>query len=378
MISKSNNAKMSDMSSADEDALRRMHGKSRGNKPPTLSAVPHRESMEDLGVVANWLKLPMSEVPQLRTLRELVQEQKHLTEETDCKLAASKRITTAATAMDTESVSPVEVQQQHHQQSKIDPYQITAFLQRRSALPVPRFYCPDDRHHNLSQAELEQQLMENKLQLMCLDADFESTLLAEAGNRMDVHGVIRNFPVCRYKDNCVGSLIKIPGLDDKVQLTALMYPDEYAEFLKNGTVPRIARPCILCCRFILVDWDITCRELLMLGKQGHLRLSDDKAWHMQSTQVMQLYFNTLDRPGGYYSQYCVTPNPREPLLQPMVRLNRLLLRAFMFQVSPDLTAHIFKNFPNRVGTPFDTNFFHFGPQPFFTFLIFHFFFFLII
>lgn len=65
----------------------------------------------------------------------------------------------------------------------------------------------------------------------------------------------------------------------------------------------------------------------MQGQTGHLKFSEDQPWHMKSAQVMQLYYNTLDRSGGYYSHYCLKPKPREPLLQPIVKLNRLLLCA---------------------------------------------------
>lgn len=320
---------MSDLSSADEDALRRMQNKSRVHKNPVTASAAECEKLEDLSVVAKWLQLPISELPQMSTLGELVQQQPHLADETDCKLASGKRVNKDNSSNNSESGDAQAIQQQQQQQSQTDPYQIQAFLKLRSSLPIPRFYCPDDRQSNLSQSELEQQLMEGKLQLVCLSAEFESSLLAEGGERMDVNGVVRKFPTCRYGESCVGSTHRIRGLESPVQFTALMFPDEYKLFLQNGTVPRVQRPCILCCRWILVVWNILCRDLLMQGKQGVLKPSEDKPWHMESTQCVQLYYNTMDREGGYYSHYCVTPNVREPLLQPMVRFNRSKLRAFL-------------------------------------------------
>jgi len=345
---------MTDISSAEETSQKRIQNKEQQTKNiATLQSVEsHRESLTDLNQFAYNLKLDDIKSVKLKTLQELMEEHIHLNEESNCKIIQEKRINIQQTSLELNTnhqrrhprllnnnknewntqLSEEEqqnIQKSHNEQSNQDPYQLTAFLQRRKAISIPKFYCPDDHKHSLSQIEIERQLKENKLQLCCLDADFESSLLAQASieKLKDHNGILRQFPLCRNRSNCVGSTIKIPYLTEKIILTALMFPHEYEEFLNNGTTPRIDRPCILCCRFILVDFDITCRELLMLGSSGHLKQSNEKSWHMESMQIMQIYYNKLDCEGGYYSQFCLTPRPREPLLQPIVRLNRLRLRA---------------------------------------------------
>lgn len=319
----------SDLSSADEESRRRVQNKVKCAKTPIDETMTfeHRSSLENLQGVAQMLKIPKEEMPKLATLEQLVAEHIHLKSSTDCQVAAGKKINQSGAVV--ELTTGKSNPKLHKQQASINPYQIQAFLLKRSNLPVPRFYCPSDKQHSLSQEELQRQLSDNKLQLCCLEADFESALLAEAKptKLKDCDGVLRQFPLCRYKDKCVGSTVKIRGLNEKIVLTALMFPHEYDKFLLDGTCPRVDRPCILCCRWILVDWDITCRDLLMRGKKGHVSQSSSSSWHMKSTQIMQLFYNVMDRPGGYFSQYCLTPNAREPMIQPMVRLNRLLLTA---------------------------------------------------
>lgn len=247
---------MSDLSSADEDAQRRLKKKSRVSK---LNASVHSASpqCEDLAELAVWLKVPATALPNLKTVRELVQEQKHLALQTDCEIAKAK-LACVSTSSSQQNRNVDEVKAEHMRQFQHDPFQMEAFLRRRDALSVPKFYVVDDRHHSLNQEEIHRQLSENKLQLFCLTADFESKLLAQAAPHKlkDFHGEMRQFPVCRYKDKCVGSVIKIPGLTERIQLTALMFPHEYDQFLKTGVSPAQNRPCILCCRYILVDWSV--------------------------------------------------------------------------------------------------------------------------
>lgn len=110
-----------------------------------------------------------------------------------------------------------------------------------------------------------------------------------------------------------------------------MFPPEYEIFLKTGATPVGTRPCILCCRYLLVDYVLMCRELLMLGRQGNIVPCEDQPWTMKETQIMQIYYNSMDVINGYYNQYCIIPNAREPLIQPLVQLNRLSLKGYKFK-----------------------------------------------
>lgn len=67
---------------------------------------------------------------------------------------------------------------------------------------------------------------------------------------------------------------------------------------------------------------------MMLGRSAGVRPDANHSWQYQATQVRQMYRNSVDCEGGYFSRYCVLPQPQEPLVQPMARLSRLWLKAF--------------------------------------------------
>lgn len=328
----------SDISSAEEEQRKRRYKRSRNSQhTPLNSASQHAETIKteavvnaiynDLAAVAPQPhRVPLACAPKLFRMDQLVKD--NIQMRTDCEIAQGKHAVSAASADLSALGGLAGDEHSHAQQASVNPYQNVSFLAKRDKLPLHEFYSDAPSTRGLDQEEFDRQLRMKLLQLPLLTADYESLLLAQGGAHYDEQGVLRQFPLCMYNDKCVGMTEKFHLLTQPIILTALMYPREYTVFMKTGSAPTHTRPCILCCRHLLVDWCVECRDLMMLGKTAGYTACPDKAWEMQATQVRQLYCNSVGIAGGYYAQDCIEPSPREPLVMPLARLNRTKLRAY--------------------------------------------------
>lgn len=209
---------------------------------------------------AHAVKPGMREAPRILDMRDLVKMYPHLREGSDCRLAHAKRCSQTSSSQSAEDDASSSLghtdatQEQHARMAAVVPAEVADFQQKRDALPLHKFYVDGEAESELTQAQLEAQLRDDRLQLPYLSASHESLLLGQAGRFVDTDGAVRVFPACARQSQCVASTLAIEHLSERIVLTSLMYPAEYRRFLKHGQVPTVARPCVLCCRQVLADW----------------------------------------------------------------------------------------------------------------------------
>lgn len=182
--------------------------------------------------------------------------------------------------------------------------------------------------------QLTQELLQDTLTLQVMTSDLESQLLAESGRwKMPSNGKIYDFPPCPNDQKCRCMLSRVVDQPRGFVGTALMYDFEYSIFLKTNTPPRARRPCIMCCRFILMDYLLLVRSLKAKASEAILSEEEEakepdmplQLPEEEKTQVYQLFQNLVDKPGGYRREFLLFPEPNEPLVEPIVTPNRSFL-----------------------------------------------------
>jgi len=144
----------------------------------------------------------------------------------------------------------------------------------------------------------------------------ENFLLQEAGDFAVADGHRVRFPPCRKDDRCAARMWNIPGAPPNPPvLTQLMYDNEIAALLTEGTPPLQRRMCILCCRLHTYEMVLS------------LRFHADTV-RMSNSMLIQLYRNIAGRPGGYQSELCLLPTVGtwEGFLDPIAKFQPYLLR----------------------------------------------------
>jgi hypothetical protein len=255
-----------DESSAEEDSRRRMLVKLKNSR--MHSSVADHTKQPHLDSIATTKAVCENDTPLIRTIRELLEENNYMSK-SDCAIIENKRSHNSNGSEQNSrthliQTSGCDTKEEHERLINTNPYQVAEFIQKRDQLPVSKFFCEDSTSSGLSQEELDKQLRESRLMLHCLSAEYESMFLAEGGQHCDQDGISRKFPVCCQDDQCVGMTIKFHHLTEKIKFVSLMFPNEYETFLQTGATPAVRRPCIPCCRYLLVDWEITCRSVQLL------------------------------------------------------------------------------------------------------------------
>lgn len=334
-----------DMSSDEEDRHRRAQLHVKHRKLETASTQMHDSEYNNIFELAQQRGLSQQECPQLLPISQLTREFTHLRSNSDCRIAARKLQpvsnatravlapkedqTCADDAMLDTDASSENVIAKHCAQARVLPYNVVAFAEKMRELTPVRFYS-EQASQAVSQQELEQQLLAGRLVLPHLESSFERLLLAEAGTFRDPKtNQDRTYPECAKREKCVGKTVRFRHLPKQgVVFTSLMFPEEYARFLETGVTPTHARPCILCCREALVHWTIMCRADVMMGGPGASTPIHNMPWQMQQTQIRQLYYNSVNMPGGYQKERVLLPSQNEPLVHPLAMLSRVHLFAF--------------------------------------------------
>lgn len=138
--------------------------------------------------------------------------------------------------------------------------------------------------------------------LPLLTTDIASELLAQSGAwpRRLSDGTQRTiqYPPCMHDKECTGMLGEIPGLSEPCVLTAFMTRGEYNHLLKGGLAPTEPRPCILCHRRYAHHMILKLRPgFKIVGAPG-------------TSFCFQMYRVLVGQPGGYFREYCITPERR--------------------------------------------------------------------
>ncbi len=326
-----------DISSADEDTKKRVDKKTNRqklfNRTHDHAVNPPLPGLDTQAIKSPVVKMTQ-QAPDLMDTKEMLAQFKHVNPKRKlCEGQLYKDGTIQHHNMDpdllTKCFAAADVSKSHLAQSKINPYQCILWKEKFNRLTVPQFYAEQDLSNGLDQQQLNDMLRLNRLELPVMDAGHESLILAQGGICTDADGVERNFPLCSAMDKCVGCTSTIPGLTEATILMAMMYEVEYKKFIEQGIAPPgNGRLCVLCYRYRLSDWTLYCRDLRMLAQGDGMSQSTNEAWKMKSMQIMQIYFNKVNTQGGYDASFCILPEPREPIIQPIVRLARTKLFAY--------------------------------------------------
>ena len=223
-----------DVSSAEEEQQKRLQKRMKFAKDNKQSS--HNENAGDF--VNEWQQMmqhrSVGTGTKVFTLSQLTQDNMHMRSDTDCKLAQQK-LSQPSGAADANTIHGLlDNSKTFEEQAAVVPYYEASFKLKRDALPLQEFYSNSTSTKGLTQAEFEKQLRTSHLSLPLLTADYESQLLAEAGHKKDCNGILRHFPACIYGAKCVGTTERFNNLTNQVVFTALMFPDEYEQFLETN------------------------------------------------------------------------------------------------------------------------------------------------
>ncbi len=249
------------------------------------------------------------------------------------------------------SIPTDDVQTTHLQSAAATPWEDVLLKEKFQQLAIPNFYNTSNAlDEDITQEKLQRMLRRGQLQLPYLTAQHESELLAEAGTFRHRNGRTYDFPPCKRGKECVCMQFLLPNQARPFVLTAMMYPDEYKQFLARNTKPAVTRPCVLCLRYTLVDWVVYTRSLKLSASTQNqtdteqmepcgmtlptdsVKQSTDTEERSSPFDVYQLYYNLSDCEGGYYKEYLLQAEPSESIIQPICRLNLSFLR--VQQASP--------------------------------------------
>jgi hypothetical protein len=226
------------------------------------------------------------------------------------------------------ATSPTEVEAMHTKQLDIKIWESEAFAEDLRNVPLPDYYLENDNSRSVTSTIVQQQLRNGRFDLLVQTAQHECELLKEAGQFRHSNGRVYQFPACVNGKECVagkGDLL-ITGLSQPIVLMGFMFESEYTEFLHSSKAPKGIRPCVLCCRCHLVRLTMTFRGIVMRGGDG-LLVKDGAENERRVTQILQCYRNLEDAEGGYFREYMLHPQLNEPMIDPIVRMNKLRLRA---------------------------------------------------
>jgi hypothetical protein len=346
---------MLDISSADEDNQKR--AVLRKKQTTKSHSVPQAISIQllppDLRHLSTTKGLSADSVPQIKSMSQLVLDNPHMgvgeKGQPLCEVGAmklsnvhQKRKSAAATASDLaitsdkKTIRLVEslltagaeagaaiIQEEHKTQSAKPSWFAHQVRAKFDALYIPRFYQHTVSANQISDEVLAACLRRGQLFLPLMPAQLESELLCESGRWEYMYGntvKTYDFPPCARGAQCL-SMTEDLELPHPFTCTAMMYPDEWLNFLETGVPPTSRRPCVLCLRDTVVDYVVYLRQQKMYSDMAaQSREATPTYQNGDSTQgVYQLYYNLVDQPGGYYQEHVLQPAVGENIIQPVAR-----------------------------------------------------------
>jgi hypothetical protein len=332
-----------ELSSAEEEDYKRSRSRRRPRALTDVIHIPAPEAPSGL----RFANIPEADHPQLRTIAELVAEhayldtskaQSQMCEMAITKLATQKR-STSSSAQNIEMLEAQLKSVKQEEAAKVNPWASELFVKKYNALPRADFYFRSVTTR-LSHDELMQALRQRQVELPLLKAEYEMSIMAEAGTFIinQSTGETRTYPSCAYGADCVTNQFAIEdplGVGKFISM-CLMYPEEMDALRKSGTRPVSIKPCILCCRKRTEDYILYMRAAVMSSEsaQAAATAADANAasykYDIDRRQVHQLYRNLMDCAGGYYREYMLIPHADECIVDPIARftcsslkLNRL-------------------------------------------------------
>lgn len=166
------------------------------------------------------------------------------------------------------------------------------------------------------------------------NSTLESALLYESGTFIyPPNGRMYTWPTCVFEKNCYTYTTPqlFRGLEKPVIGTCHMSQEVFNQFIQFGRLPKsLKEPCVNCHRlYASLRIHQNDRSLALHCRSTLLHPTKDQnqpQYQFDSTQSCQLYYNPMDRKGGYRSENMIHPTDSEiGLMLPIVRLNTTLL-----------------------------------------------------
>jgi hypothetical protein len=220
-----------------------------------------------------------------------------------------------------------ETDVEHTRQSQFEPYQAVQFNDIEFKTETPIFFLKDQAK-DVGQEQMITMLRRKQVVLQTLTATFEAELLQQAG-KFYAHGSYHDFPACINGDQCVTMRHEFRGRIPYIIMTALMFEDEYTNFILNHEPPISRRPCILCCRNQLVSFVTYVRSLKTSAAPSH---PNHFPLDNMNGILLQMYRNSFGCPDGYFEEYTLRPEAGEAIIDPICRLNTSLCEV---KLNPD-------------------------------------------
>ena len=291
----------------------------------------------------------LASVPELRPIGELVREFPHLAMDTDCSIARSKLADGGATSSSSATPTakkaaaksaaampdPEQVKVLHFECSQERPAALEVLIQQRKNLIAP-VDSVKGQLAEVSAAAVSRALREEKLVLPLFTAEHEASQMVSAPNEpvQLSNGKQYKFPQCMRGRQCVGyatlelpgepKLYPIEGLDERVVFMRAMTPEQWARFKADPSYsPPGQGPCVLCHRATLSAYVHHVRLLNASSSSVQLHSFESES----PKEVFQLWYNTVDREGGYWRPCVLMPRPGEVVLEPLAEMCYQGLRA---------------------------------------------------
>ena len=204
-------------------------------------------------------------------------------------------------------------------------------------------------------AKLESDLKRKVVVLPHFSAEYEQSQLREAGEwtHPDTNKKMK-FPACANGSKCICHQVSFPmGSDeyrarllrsgipeDKIApfsqgftMMGFFYEDQLQAFLKDGSVPYPANPCICCVRDSLTELSCYLKFIQAMDEKE----SEEDHPHSNSnnsapdlefkTTCLGLFRNSIECPGGYFRCYmggssATGTMDNRPIISPILALNR--------------------------------------------------------
>jgi hypothetical protein len=319
-----------------------------------------------------WMGIDEALQPHLHTITDLVNKHVHLNvqdpHQAQCsfvrsKLAKGEADSSHASATTTvnDDVKSVKdaaghlVPEDRDAAVAHDPWVTELFRSKLQQLPVPDYYFHDPTETNTTADDIYALLRRKQQQVELFDFAYEQLQLGEAGTffvqpKAQQAARAVTFPPCSRGSACCGMLNGIPD-PDKIGtfvMTQMMYRHEYHTLMFSaGAAPPPARPCILCCRRLLVDWVTWNRTITMTSEVLAPDSGDNDAYTAQTASqlhanshiapVYQLFRNLVNEPNGYFSQYVLTPREGDAIIDPICMFVLPVLKRVAWPVSTTAT-----------------------------------------
>lgn len=351
---------MSDTSSAEEESRRR--DRVRKKQKRTSTAVANVVAPPSYDDVALYDAMDEDATPVLRTIQDFAHQHVHTvpgsgSSKPSCEAADAYLIQSSSAAASLQALARPDllssrpspdasalvasiqqrVVEEHRRACKVVPARIGIYQSLIDQLWKPVFFDQNrvNGDDDAASRRLEGALRLRQVRLPLMTSDLESELLAECGRFMHA-GREYDFPACVNGDKCMGMQLDFPlgmalgefkhGKRQRFVLTSLMYEEEYRAFITEDKPPPCRRPCIVCCRYTLVQLVGVIRSLKASASAEDARGAPNIRVDLDN-RVYQLYYNLKDQPSGYFGQYMVTPRMGDdPLVDTMCKLSKESLR----------------------------------------------------